>query len=80
MPRNCKNSPDAFCYICRQFTLSGQRKKITPEISKIYKLYFGCLWEIKIKLGYHMWLVIVVAAYHEIGSTNEGLLFDMLYR
>ena len=42
MPRNCKNSPDAFCYICGQFTLSGQRKKITPEISKIYKLYFGC--------------------------------------
>ena len=42
MPRNCKNSPDAFCYICGQFTLSGQRKKITPEISKIYKAYFGC--------------------------------------
>ena len=42
MPRNCKNSPGTFCYICGQFTLSGQRKKITPEISKIYKMYFGC--------------------------------------
>ncbi|XP_066463509.1 uncharacterized protein [Eleutherodactylus coqui] len=42
MARNCKNSPDAFCYICGQFTLLSQRRKITPEISKIYKLYFGC--------------------------------------
>lgn len=45
MPRNCINFIDAFCYIFCNFTLSGQRKKITPEISKIYKLYFGCSLE-----------------------------------
>ena len=37
------------------------------------------LWEIKIKLGHHMWLIIVVAGYYEIGSTNEGLLLSICY-
>lgn len=42
MPRKCKNSSDVFCYICGQYTMVAHRRKITPEISKIYKLYFGC--------------------------------------
>ena len=42
MPRKCKNQPDTFCYVCGLFTVSGQRRKITANLSKIYKFYFGC--------------------------------------
>ena len=42
MPRQCKNDPDRFCYVCGQFTTKTQRRNITADIKKIYKLYFGC--------------------------------------
>lgn len=45
MPRNCKNKPDRFCYICGSLTLAKYKRNITPRVKKLYKLYFG------IKLG-----------------------------
>ena len=42
MPRKCKNNPDLFCYVCGSFTIKAQRRAITPDLKKIYKLYFGC--------------------------------------
>src|SRR5215469_17715641 len=42
MPRTCRNHSDTFCYVCGSFTASMQRRKITNELMKIYKLYFGC--------------------------------------
>ena len=42
MPRKCKNNPDLFCYACDNFTMKAQRRSITPNLKKIYKLYFGC--------------------------------------
>ena len=75
MPRNCKNSPDVSNLHCQ-----GSERKSLQKSQKFTSCISVVLWEIKIKLGHHMWLVIVVAAYYEIGSTNEGLLFDLLYR
>lgn len=43
MPRTCKNHPDVFCYVCGSFTIASQRRNITSDLCKIYRLYFGCL-------------------------------------
>lgn len=42
MPRHCLNHPDTFCYVCGSFTTKSQRRKITADLKKIYKLYFSC--------------------------------------
>ncbi len=42
MPRQCKNDPDKFCYVCGNFTTKIQRRALTTDIKKMYKLYFGC--------------------------------------
>lgn len=42
MPRECKNHPDKFCYVCGNFTSKQQRRTITTNLKKIYNLYFGC--------------------------------------
>ncbi|XP_076057286.1 uncharacterized protein LOC143034826 [Oratosquilla oratoria] len=34
MPRECKNSPDKFCYI--------YKRQLTQRVKKLYELYFGC--------------------------------------
>ena len=39
--RCCKNSPDAFWYICGKFTYSSERKEISDFIKKVYLAYFG---------------------------------------
>ena len=39
-----KNS-GLFCCVCGSFTIGAQRRSITPDLKKIYKLYFGCLLE-----------------------------------
>ena len=43
--QRCKIHPDAFCYICRCFTVLKQRQNITDFMKKAYLAYFG------IKLG-----------------------------
>jgi len=42
MPRTCLNHPDTFCYVCGSFTTKAQRRSITTDLKRIYKLYFGC--------------------------------------
>ncbi|KAL4131092.1 hypothetical protein QTP88_008441 [Uroleucon formosanum] len=42
MPRQCKNHPDIFCYVCGSFAIKTQRRKITNDLRNIYELYFGC--------------------------------------
>ena len=42
LPRQCKNHPDMFCYVCESFAIKSQRRKITNDLRNIYKLYFGC--------------------------------------
>ena len=42
MPRDCKNHPDTFCYVCGSFTPKSQKRSITKDIGKIYGTYFGC--------------------------------------
>ena len=43
--RSCANSPDAFCYICGEYTLKDQRKGITGFVKQSYFAYFD------VKLG-----------------------------
>ncbi|QQP34707.1 Uncharacterized protein FKW44_022685 [Caligus rogercresseyi] len=43
--RSCRNNPDVFCYICGEYTLSGDRKNITGFVKRAYMAYF------KVKLG-----------------------------
>lgn len=42
MPRECKNHPDSFCYVCGEFTLKAQRKPLSPLLKTAYKFYFDC--------------------------------------
>jgi hypothetical protein len=42
MPRQCRNNPDVFCYVCGSFTTTCQRRKVTSDLCQIYCLYFGC--------------------------------------
>ncbi|KAK4880018.1 hypothetical protein RN001_008164 [Aquatica leii] len=42
MPRECKNHPDSFCYVCGELTLKAQRKPLSPLVKTAYKLYFDC--------------------------------------
>lgn len=42
MPRKCVNHPNIFCYVCGSFTTKSQRRTITSDLRKIYKLYFDC--------------------------------------
>ncbi|QQP52525.1 Uncharacterized protein FKW44_004703, partial [Caligus rogercresseyi] len=39
------NNPDVFCYICGEYTLSGNRRNITGFVKRAYMAYF------KVKLG-----------------------------
>ena len=43
--RSCRNDPDKFCYICREYIFKNQRKAITDFVRKIYLTYF------KVKFG-----------------------------
>ncbi|XP_061443081.1 uncharacterized protein LOC133365351 isoform X1 [Rhineura floridana] len=43
--RGCLNNPNAFCYICGEYTLQKQRKNITDFVKQAYLAYFG------VKLG-----------------------------
>lgn len=38
--RTCLHHPDSFCYVCGNFTLPKQSKKITDLIKKLYHMYF----------------------------------------
>ena len=40
--RRCLNHADNFCYICGKYTITTQRKNITPKVKLAYHLYFGC--------------------------------------
>lgn len=42
MPRECKNHPNNFCYVCGEFTLKSQRKPLTPLLKTVYHFYFDC--------------------------------------
>jgi len=42
MPRECRNSPDIFCYICGTFATTDQRLPITTFVKHSYHAYFGC--------------------------------------
>jgi len=42
MPRDCRNHPDSFYYVCGEFTPKSQKRTITLNIRKIYGAYFGC--------------------------------------
>jgi len=42
MSRKCKNHPDSFCYICGQYTLAKEKRKLTIRICRMYQNYFGC--------------------------------------
>ena len=37
----CSNSPDVFCYVCGEFILAKDRRKITEKAEKSYLRYFG---------------------------------------
>ncbi|XP_028674419.2 uncharacterized protein LOC114664472 [Erpetoichthys calabaricus] len=41
MSRQCRNSRDTFCYICGEYTLKPQRRRMTALVRKAYELYFG---------------------------------------
>ena len=43
--RSCKNHPDAFCYICGEYTLEKNKKLVTDFVKKANLGYFG------VKLG-----------------------------
>ena len=40
--RKCTNSADVFCYVCGQFTVKSQKRRITALVKRAYHLYFGC--------------------------------------
>lgn len=40
--RQCKNSPDKFCYICGRYVLKSQGRTMTIDVKKAYFLYYGC--------------------------------------
>lgn len=40
--RQCKNSPNKFCYICGRYVLKSQCRPISEDVRKAYFLYFGC--------------------------------------
>ncbi|GBM77926.1 hypothetical protein AVEN_89589-1 [Araneus ventricosus] len=42
MPRECKNNPDSFCYVCGDLTLKAQRKLLSPLLQTAYHFYFDC--------------------------------------
>lgn len=42
MPRECKNHPDSFCYVCGEVTLKTQQKPLSPLLKTAYKFYFDC--------------------------------------
>lgn len=37
----CVNNHDLFCYVCGEYCVSKQRKKITATFKEIYQRYFG---------------------------------------
>ena len=39
------NSPNAFCYICGEFTIKKHQRNVTDFIKRVYSAYFG------VKLG-----------------------------
>ena len=39
--RGFKNNPDAFCYICGEFTNVPNRKRIDDSVDNLYHAYFG---------------------------------------
>ena len=50
--RKCSNRPDVFCYVCGEFTLAKDQRKITERLEKLYLQYFGVKIEIKINHGH----------------------------
>ncbi|GBL75061.1 hypothetical protein AVEN_243844-1 [Araneus ventricosus] len=42
MPRECKNHPDSFCYVCGDLTLKAQRKPLSPLLKTAFQFHFDC--------------------------------------
>ena len=42
MPRDCKNHPDTFFYVCGSFTRKSEKRSIATDIEKIDGVCFGC--------------------------------------
>ena len=40
MSRECKISPNNFCYICGQYTVKNQKRDISSKIKELYQSYF----------------------------------------
>ena len=58
--RSCANDPNAFCYICGEYTVKDQRKPVTDFVKRAYHAYLALSWEIKI--GYGLLIVSVKPA------------------
>ena len=39
--RGCVNSSKSFCYICGEFVVKKQQRKVTDFVEKVYFAYFG---------------------------------------
>ena len=39
--RSCVNHPDVFCYICGEYMLKENRKKVSDFLKRVYLAYFG---------------------------------------
>jgi hypothetical protein len=39
---NCVNSPNSFCYICREVTFSTRKRPLTPMLKQSYECYVSC--------------------------------------
>lgn len=39
--RNCKNKPNKFCFVCGQYIIQSQGKKVSEKVRNAYVFYFG---------------------------------------
>ncbi|KAF2354924.1 hypothetical protein FHG87_014319 [Trinorchestia longiramus] len=74
--RSCRNNPDVFCYICGEYTLSVDRKKITGFVKRAYQAYF----EVKLGDQDKSWAPHTVCKtlvyYHQLGQLVSELICD----
>ena len=67
MPRNCVNSPDNFCYICKEVTFSTRKLPLTPMVKKLMNAISVAKSETKTKNGLLMYVVSLVLQFYANG-------------
>ncbi|XP_076032312.1 uncharacterized protein LOC143020044 isoform X1 [Oratosquilla oratoria] len=81
MTRECKHSPDSFCYTCGSVTLRQCKRQLTQHVKKLGELYFGCkVGDLGKRWAPHICCVRCASSLFCLGQRQTGLASSLAFQ